>query len=343
VDSDVELAEAWQAPLVDSDVELEEAWQLRAPPSRGRRGPAAAAALLVLACAALLLSRARPASLLPGRVRAATGLVLVEEVPADPCAGFAFLNMTTVVHNNLGGKGPDSGAEGIVFRGVDQGRGETNREILLIVNASGDYQPNSARQNGFNGAYMTINLRGGTHVQLHMRVVDAFTGQPMTLPKQEMTFFDLDTGDNGQNTEYIKIRGYTSATLTTNTELRRTEEDGFTRFTASTVGTGDDNPHDPLALTIQQKNRAVTLEFQPLGELDAELGCSAGPHPRYFTFVGRPSLVCATTTDGAGDDTSLSTTDSSGNPAPTPTTTESCLFTIPIINWCCPKPSWWPF
>merc|ERR1712194_821926 len=79
-------------------------------------------------------------------------------------------------------------------------------------------------------------------------------------------------------------------------------EDGdFVQFTASTEGTGADNPSDPTELTIQQKDRAVTVEFADAKVIEFEIGASAGMTGRVFSFVFRPSLLCAKTkmTDGS--------------------------------------------
>merc|ERR1712176_1480592 len=64
---------------------------------------------------------------------------------------------------------------------------------------------------------------------------------------------------------------------------------------ATTEGTGEDNPKDPTELTEQQKDRAVTVEFENVKHFDFEIGASKGKTDRVFSFVFRPSLLCAKT------------------------------------------------
>merc|ERR1719221_288115 len=72
---------------------------------------------------------------------------------------------------------------------------------------------------------------------------------------------------------------------------------GQYKFAASTFGDGADNPKDPSQLNQQQKNRAVTLLFNDVSEVDVTLAASPNNEvsPRFFTFVMRPSLLCALT------------------------------------------------
>merc|ERR1712150_107272 len=61
----------------------------------------------------------------------------------------------------------------------------------------------------------------------------------------------------------------------------------------TTEGHFYDNPNDPLLLTAQQKNRAVTLEFKDMSQINFTIGSTPGSISRGFNFVGRPSLLCA--------------------------------------------------
>merc|ERR1712039_607266 len=64
-------------------------------------------------------------------------------------------------------------------------------------------------------------------------------------------------------------------------------------FTATKEGTGDDNPSDPLDLTEVQENKAVTVTFADKADINFEVGATAGRRPRVFSFIFRPSLLCA--------------------------------------------------
>eukprot|EP00408_Alexandrium_pacificum_P004036 CAMPEP_0171211486 /NCGR_PEP_ID=MMETSP0790-20130122/29647_1 /TAXON_ID=2925 /ORGANISM="Alexandrium catenella, Strain OF101" /LENGTH=152 /DNA_ID=CAMNT_0011677151 /DNA_START=8 /DNA_END=463 /DNA_ORIENTATION=- len=131
--------------------------------------------------------------------------------------------------------------------------------------------------------------------------------------------------------------------LAKNTEIEVTNlGNGKTKFMSSTQGNGRDNPRDPKALTVQQKNRAVTLEFKDFDELKVTLGATAGKHARYFMYVFRPSLICAKTVgkvDGSEDE--VVKVDPSKATTLPPTTSKppakDCLMTVPVVNYCVPK------
>ena len=55
--------------------------------------------------------------------------------------------------------------------------------------------------------------------------------------------------------------------------VARTAADGWTAFESSSVGTGKDNPADPLDLTALQKARAVTLYYQNTACFEIALAC----------------------------------------------------------------------
>merc|ERR1712113_181435 len=86
-------------------------------------------------------------------------------------------------------------------------------------------------------------------------------------------------------------------------EVKRLEnDDGTTRFEATTEGNFDDNPVDPLLLTQQQKNRAVTVFFSNIDEVNFVLGATPASDPgawRCFEFVLHPVLKCAKTLKAA--------------------------------------------
>merc|ERR1712083_552891 len=95
--------------------------------------------------------------------------------------------------------------------------------------------------------------------------------------------------------EHVTVCNYKEYYLTNSTEIETTKDDDCATFTASKSGNGTDNPDDPLALTKLQKNRAVTLMFEDTSAFNVEIGATAGELGRVFSFVLRPSLLCAGT------------------------------------------------
>merc|ERR1712050_746936 len=91
---------------------------------------------------------------------------------------------------------------------------------------------------------------------------------------------------------------------------------------------------DPLSLTAQQINRAVTFEFTNFQELVARVGsteASAKTHGRKFNFIGRPSVLCA---EGSKpeDVVTIQGTDS-------PVEAQCCLIQVSSIAIVCAKAS----
>lgn len=218
------------------------------------------------------------------------------KVNQDPCKGFAFVDMKEIIHNNLGGKGPDKGSEGMVFRGVNKRPGEPDVPVLMVVNATSAYVPHDPKENGFQGKYMSINLKGNKEeaakVHLKIKFLSPDTLKPKKLAKVDFTFFDLDTARGGENTEYVMAKGFVEADTAEKTELKKSKDGEYTVFKASTRGTAEDNPSDPSRLTIQQFGRAVMMKFEDAEGIEVELGTTKGPHTRAFNFVARPSLEC---------------------------------------------------
>lgn len=159
------------------------------------------------------------------------------------------------------------------------------------------YKPAWADHNGIQGRFAVFNVNPGTSVSMKIHAVDPETDKEITVPHVAFTFFDLDTGeDNVKSVEYIKVRGHAKYYLSNETEVNVTHEsDGWTMFKATKEGTGDDNPSDPTALSPLQKNRAVTFIMENFKEIEFEAGATEGQKPRVFSFVARPSLLCAYT------------------------------------------------
>merc|ERR1711920_558507 len=129
---------------------------------------------------------------------------------------------------------------------------------------------------GLVGKYGQITVKPGTSVRLKIETYDMETRQKVHMPNAAVTFFDLDMAAGREQVEFLTVGGYDRIETTPNTEIRRIQNsDNTTRFEASTFGTFDDNPVDPLLLTEQQKNRAVTVYFSDRDEVTFTLGASA--------------------------------------------------------------------
>lgn len=268
---------------------------------------------------------------------------LFELSPADPCDGQPQIKLSKALHSNLGNKGPDKGDEGIVFPGVNMHPGNPNQEVLVVINATNDNIV--SHHNGMWGKYAGISAMGGTKVHAHVRLVDKNTREPVIIRELDITFFDLDRHGEGQEVEYIRVKKPYQYFLTASTFIDASEgDDGYVTFKATKDGNGHDNPTDPLLLTVEQKNKAVTVRYHDIDNFDVEMGSEGVGHSyRGFIFVFRPSLLCAKTSDGKDPqlvNETIETTTTSGvvvEPTTTISDDKKCLFTIPVVGWCFPK------
>uniref|UniRef100_A0A7S1Q2G1 Uncharacterized protein n=1 Tax=Alexandrium catenella TaxID=2925 RepID=A0A7S1Q2G1_ALECA len=291
--------------------------ELRPRPSRGWKRTIAAVVLGAVGLAAgCSLVAQRSHSHAPSMVQSTREqppqVIGREEVVggADFCKKYPYLKYRPngVVNNNLEKKGPEyTKSEGIVLETVAVGGGagdEFEQEVLIQVNAiGGDYVPFASRLNGLQGHYGSINLKSGSSVRLQFSFKDKADAESLgdkcpnlKMNQLALTFFDLDEGKNHKSSEYVEIGGFDSYHVKDSTEVKVSDgSHGRKRFQASTYGTGEDNPLDPMHLTPQQLNRAVTALFSDVEKVDVEIGAGAGMGPRFFTFVARPSLLCAAT------------------------------------------------
>jgi len=207
-------------------------------------------------------------------------------------------------HNNLGNKGPDTGAEeGILYSAVYIDPYEsTSTQVLVKVNVASNsvYTPYGdlhKLSNGMHGDFAQIVVKSGTHVDLRITVLNESTHEPVVLPLNYLTFLDLDNGINDTSIESVTIDEYSEVHRSKNTEVIATSPERHT-FTGSTYGDLEDNPRNTLPISRRQLDRAVTWTFKQFGEIRLSLKATKGVGPRIFNFVGRPSVLCAEKEEG---------------------------------------------
>jgi len=265
---------------------------------------------------------------------------------ADPCDDEPQIKIVKPTRSNLAGVASSSTPEGIIFPGkyIDPKK-NTQKTVKVVVNAlppstGGDTTPH----NGIWGKYAGIAVKPGKKMHLKFSIKDE-TDAPVILRELDITFFDIDRHKDKGDVEYVKLWSPAKYYVTNGNlvNITKNEAEGSVTFAATKDGTGADNPQDPLALSTEQKHKAVTVQYLDTDSVEAEVGSTGhlvGTTPRGFIFVFRPSLLCAKTTDGSVkiDDTDLATT--TVTTTVTTTTvgeTKNCLFTVPFINWCFPK------
>jgi len=221
-----------------------------------------------------------------------------------------------VISSNLGKQGPDKDApEGIIYRATATNTGSDVKNLEIHVHslknfsvAADDedsydsaYDPafkTGSYVNGIHGKFACINIKQNKSLKVRAHAYDADKKEDILLPHAAISFFDLDTGyDNNHSVEHVSVAGYSAYYLSNETQITvsHDHDNGITAFTATKEGTGADNPTDPIELTREQKDRAVTLELTAVKHVDFEIGASAGRTGRVFSFVFRPSMLCAKT------------------------------------------------
>lgn len=277
-----------------------------------------------------------------GRIAAISQKFDLSPADEDPCDGRPQIKLLKTLHSNLGNKGPDMGDEGMVYEGVNIHPGDPNQDVLVVVNATNEID---SHHNGLWGKYAGIAAYGGTELHATFRILDKTTRNPVKVRELDITFFDLDRHGEGQEVEYIKVKKPDQYFLTEDPLVSVTEgDDGYVMFKATKNGDSKDNPADPLLLTVEQKNKAVTIRYTDLDKFEVEMGSEghvgSGRPYRGFIFVFRPSLLCAKTIDGKDPTVLPGTTTTNVLVDGTTTTTvqgRNCLFIVPFVNWCFPK------
>jgi len=213
------------------------------------------------------------------------------------------LQFNNVLRSNLGGAGPDSGPEGILFGGVLVGKD-------LLVSATSPYTPNMLNpsggvlRNGARQGFGVINMASGSSVNLDFTLKDSASGADSP-DSFVITFFDGDHGMAHESREVMSISGMSNFIVDEDTELEITEtatDDvslsdgvGVATFTSTLRGTKEDNPVSPLALSSLQEKRSVEAYFEDKAKFAVTLGESGyvNPQGRNIFFAGASTLTCS--------------------------------------------------
>lgn len=296
---------------LESDMELSQDELLLIPETAERTTPRrrtfTVVAGLIMMCGAISFWH-NPNMLAKANMGFFLGLESEATVETD-CGDLPFVKLEKVVTSNLGKQGPNTSAEeGIIYQASAHHTGTDVDNLEIHVHSlkafdnesyDDDYEPaftHGTYVNGIHGNFACVNVKQGKSVKLRAHAYDADKKKDIAVPHGALSFFDLDTGkDNVLSVEHVKVSGYTHYFVSNETEINVTQEGDFTVFTATKEGTGDDNPTNPIELTPEQKDRAVTIEFAGKSHFDFEVGASAGHTSRVFCFVFRPSLLCAKT------------------------------------------------
>merc|ERR1719272_921091 len=222
--------------------------------------------------------------------------------------------------NNIQGVGPDAGDEYLRLSNMGTHEGKTFDFLIASTSdaytpplpTSGDYKDvKMQKYNGVYGFFGYLSLKSDTHMDLKFTVVESGTDTELVLPKFFFTFFDMDTGNSEPGytqggAEVLSARGFKEAHLGPNTELEITDGHrdsggantgskgvGWKTFGATVFGDNFDNPSDPMNMTAQQMNRAVTFEMENTASFEATYTVLANSTTfgRDIYFAGRSQIA----------------------------------------------------
>mmetsp|Transcript_25832 Transcript_25832/g.57015 ORF Transcript_25832/g.57015 Transcript_25832/m.57015 type:complete len:309 (+) Transcript_25832:79-1005(+) len=193
-----------------------------------------------------------------------------------------------VVHNNLGGVGPDGGEPTLVMANVTTTA--DGKLVDMIITASRNYVGNPRRNGVKGGVFGVINMISGISSDFHFALVDAETGDPVVMEKFYLTFFDLDAGRR-KSRESVTLSNFASYWVPKYTELEIEERKDGTSFTASKKGVGSDNPKSPQTLNKLQMSRSVTVAYEDRSDFDVTYTVGGNGNARNLLFAGWSNLV----------------------------------------------------
>lgn len=213
----------------------------------------------------------------------------------------AVINMTTakLLRNNLGGKGPDNSVDQVLYYEEAATFRNFKADLRIDVAPGSTYTPfvekgSAVKYNGKSGNLGSIQIQTGTSVTLKFELFGS-KGHPAVPTMSYFSFFDVDTGPNGEGAESITLQGATMFFAQyPDTEITKTTNGDKTEtFTGTGVNVKDDTPQDPLKLTPLQAKRTVTFFFNGTEPFTATLKATPTTPPRaaVFYFGGGSSIA----------------------------------------------------
>ena len=203
-----------------------------------------------------------------------------------------------VLHNNLGGHGPDADGQYIHYASVGT---LDNKPFDLKVTTVGKYvTAEGSAPNGMAGAFGSVNIAYGEMAKLQFAFYWSGTDEEVELPEIRWRFLDLDT--DAQDSECKEVVGVDSADrgvsyiLGGHPELMVEVDHTETWFMSEQVGEAD-NPASPEDVTEEMRDRSVTLVFEPANNDTS----AAAETPASFCQDGIQSStggICCPTTCG---------------------------------------------
>ncbi|CAE8634386.1 unnamed protein product [Polarella glacialis] len=226
-----------------------------------------------------------------------TGEVVSKSVvtePLDNPSSFPDFTVKRVLHNNLGGHGPDSGEPTIIYH-IEASNMDDDLDLVMEALNRQDFKPWDVRKGGMWDKYQSVNIKGGSELHARFTFRNHRTHEPVTLPQFDMEFFDMDEQSRHVGREKITFHGQWTEYMLEKDALMSTTASGAhdedLSFESTTTGTGSDNPADPDKLTLGEARKAFGITYRHVHSFDVTMSASAAPWPRFFLFAAKPSLL----------------------------------------------------
>lgn len=211
-------------------------------------------------------------------------------VPCTLCMTATEVDLSNVVQNNLGGVGPDAGAEEIRYSNAITLDGQA---LDVVLTVESEYKTPKPSKNGARGAFGIFTMKAKQSTDFKFTFVDSGSGSPVAVKDLALTFYDLDEGKAGKQKESISACNAAEVYTTSDTELIPTVAGSCRTYASSTKGTGKDNPQRPDELTRTQAARSVTFEFHSRASITFTAAVGAtGRSPRPVMFSFNPQVAC---------------------------------------------------
>jgi len=209
----------------------------------------------------------------------------------------------TVLQNNLGGKGPDTGVAELRYGGI--GEHPAGQSFDLVISAPDGYEGDLITY-GYNGKsvgspkFAQLSLSGSGNpagwsgnAKLHLSFVRPGSATPVVLPEFFFAIFDVDGGNGGAVKQTVAGKGYKGYVTDVNTDLLASRNpDGSTKFTAN--GDKIPNPTDPMTATQAQRGSMVMYFYENMSSFELTLGVevdgAAQNTNKWFNFAGTSAL-----------------------------------------------------
>jgi hypothetical protein len=238
----------------------------------------------------------------PVATPASAGLtVLADE---DNCFNYERLELDKITRNNLGGRGPDSGEEGMYVHGFFYEASKSEgTSVDLHLNALSAYDPGTSSsgelysyKNGLKENQITVRVGKSSEVEIGVKITKAGTDEEFPPPKISFTWFDIDGGEPKEEVDVEPVQAILVAPGTKVThDDSKLQSEGLVRFHSQADGV--DSPENPYVMTEEQFERGAEVRFQHTSKFTMALK-SVTSSNRAFILVGFPSLECAKTPEG---------------------------------------------